>query len=257
MQEKITRKELRQDDKFHLFLVNLANKVRIYKKRLYLISGIIVVIVVFSLVWSAQRNKREGMGQAALSKVYQDTQAERSALEAQVAKNKERKIVESKVLTKEVVDNNEIKRLETVANNFKGTKAALQGELRVAQLYFNMGNFKEALNRYKNIADSTTNELFSTIVYYGLAYAEEELGNYEAASSAFDTVSKKSIPFYDSSALMGEARVLSLLKKNEEARKTYEEIIKRWPNSEISKRSEQYISLLNSMANTSTNSKDK
>lgn len=247
MQEKITRKELRQDDRFHHFLVNSANKARIYKKQIYLISGIIVAIVVFSLAWISQKNKRDGMGQALLSKAYQETQAERSAFEAQALNKKDKGNDETKTvsLTKEVVDNNELKRLEDVVKKFKSTNAAFQAELRIAQLYFNNGKFMEALNSFKSLIDKTDNELFGTFLYYGLAYTEEELGNFEAAFKAFDTVSKKNIAFFDSNSLMGKARVLSLQKKNDEARKTYEEIIKRWPNSEVSKRSEQYISLLN------------
>lgn len=247
MQEKITRKELRQDDRFHNFLINLAAKVRLHKKRIYFVTTLVVVIVVSSLIFMSHRNKREGDAQAALAKATQEGIAQRSALEAQAIKKDGVKEGKDAGLTKELVDRGEITRLERIVTDYKGTKAAFQAELRMAQLYFDMKNYQEALKRFKILVDKTDNPLFSSIIYYGLGYAEEELGNFEAASKAFDTVSRKNIPFFDSSSLFGKARVLAELKKFDEARKTYEEIIRRWPNSQVSKRSEQYISLLSLM----------
>ncbi|OGQ35810.1 MAG: hypothetical protein A3F16_07105 [Deltaproteobacteria bacterium RIFCSPHIGHO2_12_FULL_43_9] len=247
MQEKITRKELRQDDKFHSVLVNLSEKVRLHKQKIYLVTTGVVVIVVTSLVLISQKNKREGNAQAALATATQESNAQRSAFEAQALKKEGVKEGKGSGLTKEVVDKNEINRLEKVVAAYKGTKGAFQAELRVAQIYLDMKNYQEALKRFKDLADKADNPFLGSIVYYGLAYTEEELGNFEAASMAFDTVSRKAIPFFDSSALLGKARVLTELKRFDEAKKTYEEIIRRWPNSEVSKRSEQYISFLSLM----------
>src|SRR3989338_9746440 len=93
MSEKLTRKEIKQDDRFHNSLVELSNWVTVHKKRLTTAGVTIVVIILAGFIWSFFSQKRYEESMSAYTKALQESQAEESAFEAQLLeKKKDQKI---------------------------------------------------------------------------------------------------------------------------------------------------------------------
>jgi len=113
--------------------------------------------------------------------------------------------------------------LETVVNKYGGTKAGNAARLRLAKAYYDAAKYEDALSTYAECLSKGAPKGFAEIAEMGRAQALEALNRLDeamAAYQAFETAHADH--FLQPYAGMGEARVLTLQGKKDEAKKRLE-----------------------------------
>lgn len=125
-----------------------------------------------------------------------------------------------------------MRRLQAIAQQYRGTESAEEALIRVGNLQFDNGKPDEAKATFGEYLNIYPRGRFVLMAGLGKAYAEEAKGDLQgAAQTLSDTLNRRS-----DSALAGEAysalaRIYEGLKKSDEAMRVYNQIVERYPQS--------------------------
>lgn len=133
---------------------------------------------------------------------------------------------------------------QDVIRKFSGTHAELQAQLAIGDLYFDHGQAEKALPFYEKSVALAPAGRDRGLSYYSLGYAYEGTGKYTEAVSAYDHALKQGDFGLKGDLLLAKARSYEMAKNIEQARVTYDQIVKELPNTDYAKTAELAKSLL-------------
>jgi predicted negative regulator of RcsB-dependent stress response len=115
--------------------------------------------------------------------------------------------------------------LENVVAKYGSTKAAGTARLRLAKAYYDASNYQAALQTYDECLKKGTAKAFIEIAELGRAHALEGLNRLDEALAEFQRFEQqRSEHFLYPQAVMGVARVLTLLGRKDEAKNRLEKL---------------------------------
>jgi tetratricopeptide (TPR) repeat protein len=120
-----------------------------------------------------------------------------------------------------------------ILQNYKGTKAAAESYLGIANSYYNQGKLKEAMEYFNSFTVKYPKDTLVSKAISGRAYCNYQLGNYREAIADWQDVTtghKNSDVYFDSKMHM--AMAYEKLKEKDKAKSTYEEIVKEGPDTD-------------------------
>ena len=136
--------------------------------------------------------------------------------------------------------------LKSMINNYNGTQSAGRGVFYLANIYYDQGNYDEALQNYKKyLEDYDENVVISSSSYSGMGACLEQKGEYLKAADYY----KKGAEKYDNhfeapEQLMNAARCFKLANNKIEAQKLYQKVIDQYPKSKHKRNAELFLSEL-------------
>jgi TolA-binding protein len=137
--------------------------------------------------------------------------------------------------------------LQTMINNFSGTKNAGRGVFHLANVKYEAGKYDEALKLYKQYVDDYgDDEILASSAYSGIGACYEQLENFETAAKFYLKGAEKfSKSFAAPDQLMQAARCLQLVNKNAQAKEIYQKVIDKYPDARQKRDAETQMNALN------------
>jgi TolA-binding protein len=115
--------------------------------------------------------------------------------------------------------------LQQIAQEFSGQGLAAQALLRLADIEFRAGRYKEAGEAYQQFLTGFANHTLADSAQLGLAQVQEAQGNFAAARTQYQQVASLHPNGYTAiAARVGAARCTESLGQKNEARQLYEEL---------------------------------
>src|SRR5208337_1579641 len=125
-------------------------------------------------------------------------------------------------------------RYKSALEKFKASYAAKKNPsalLNIANCYYELGNFDEALKALKELTDQYSDPKISSLAYYKMAMIYIRKGDLNSALNTFGIISSiKDAPLQDM-ALFESGKTLEAMGKTDEAKSKYKELINKFPKS--------------------------
>ena len=221
--KRVKRKEIKQDPLVTTFL----RVQKIYRRHQKKVSiGFVVVILIIALaIWlPSRKGKAEEAGLQHFGLVelwyYHFLQAESPTSQSQP-----QKISLDQIITE----------LEFITTTYPGTEAACLAFNYLGNIYFDLGNYQEALIHYQEGLNAHKGDLiYYTSSLSGIAACYENKQEYNKAASYFEKAWKKQpdsfiAPYY----LHDAGRCYTLAGMNDRARIMYDRIQDSYPQSKV------------------------
>ena len=212
--KKVTRKELlKAPDEFLTFSEKAYNYISEHAR--HFIIGIITVLVLVVLVIGIQWYRQNRRTQAV------------------AAYNDALKMIPS-------AENNDVPKLETaaavmeqVAQKYSTLATGRAALLELGWLQYRLGNYDQALLSYQKFLDNMKDEErhLKPLVLNSMGYALEAAGELEKAAATWKDIETLPGDFLKEEALLCLGRVYSGLNRPEEAKKSYQELLEKYPNT--------------------------
>jgi tetratricopeptide (TPR) repeat protein len=137
----------------------------------------------------------------------------------------------------------------SIMEDYKWTDAANLSHYYTGIIYLKQGKFEDAIDQLKDF--SGKDKMVSNMAYGALGDAYSELGKYDEAISyykkaAYHFENELTTPIFLKKAGM----MLEYTKKSAEAKKIYEEIKSRYPNTNEGREMDKYIARVDAAANS-------
>lgn len=115
---------------------------------------------------------------------------------------------------------------EFILDKYNGKESAKLARLTFANICYNAGKYKQAIELYKtSLTDFTKHPMIHNLILSNLGYAYEQEADYSNAVNYFQKISSASeLPIRDE-ALYHLGRLYDKLGENEKSRKAYDEIL--------------------------------
>jgi tetratricopeptide (TPR) repeat protein len=125
-----------------------------------------------------------------------------------------------------------IKKLSAVTTDYPRTQGAQKAWISMGHLFYQQKDFTQALNAYRSALNrgKLPTEMQS-LTTESLAYALEEKGDLKGAAETFGQLLKGTDPLLKENAHLNLARVYTKLGRTQEAKNTYQDFLKAFPNS--------------------------
>jgi tetratricopeptide (TPR) repeat protein len=124
---------------------------------------------------------------------------------------------------KELLKANTIEELEALVHNYRFWKVGNTARLRLAKSYYDASKYEDALNAYDTCISKGAPVGFAEVAAMGRAVCFEALNRLDEAMEAYESFVKDNpAHFLVTQAQMGQARVLTLQGKKDEAKKLLE-----------------------------------
>ena len=204
MAKNISKKELlKKPDEFITLSNRTLNWTREnYKSVVWGISGIILIAAVY-FGYSAYRS-------------HQENQAHDKYFSSQEQSDQAQKL----------------KQLEGLVRDYPGTQGAHLAMISIANVYYQKKEFPKAITYYQMALEKGGfQEDTVTLIKENLAYAYEEKGDYPSAVKTYNEITQGKETFQKEEAMMSLARVYQKMGKKDEAKKTYQDFMRTYPNS--------------------------
>ncbi len=238
MEKKLKHKEvvkIIKRNEFEEFIINLKENIKKNSENLFIAGIIILVILVAIPLYMNNKNSQETKARNLLSNAdYYLTRAVvpdvKDASMYGYFKSKEEKYEKIAGIYMEVLQ------------NYKGTSAVPYAYLSIANLYYNAGKYKEALEYYNSFIEKYKNHQFLSDALNGRAFTNYQMGNIREAISDWEKTLDilKEGPFYfDAKFHLGLAYYKN--KEPEKAKKIFEEIISENKNSYWALNSKEWL----------------
>ena len=211
MKTKITAKKMKAPDQLLKammeFVGYLKNNVKLY----LILAGVIVVITTIVVLVNSFTNKKE---ENARKNLY--------ALSQQLG-----------TLSK---DNPEagVKLIEGSIQKLGNTKARIEAQYMLAEMYYNNKNWEKAINNYESIIKDAEG-LMKELAFLGLAYSQENKGDTKAALGSFTKMKELNSSVYKDIAMVGIARCYQKLGDKKNALAAYESVIIAYPDTDVAR----------------------
>jgi tetratricopeptide (TPR) repeat protein len=125
-----------------------------------------------------------------------------------------------------------IKKLSEVTTDYPRTRGAQKAWISLGHLYYQQKDYTRALNAYRSaLSRGTLPPEIQSLINESLAYVLEEKGDLKGAADTFNQIVKGSDPLLKENAHLNLARVYTKLGQTKEAKSTYQDFLKAFPNS--------------------------
>ncbi|MBI4549208.1 MAG: tetratricopeptide repeat protein [Ignavibacteriae bacterium] len=224
--KKITKKEIKQDG----LVTAYAEATSFYyehKKHISYVVTALVVMIVAVVIYINNRRANNEKAAVELGKVY-------SIIDAAASDSRQFKIAIDGQPERGIMG------LKSIVENYGGTESGELARFYLANAYFNIGLYDEALKQYEEF--STDNELLHASTLAGIGRCYEAKKEYSTAATylekAANAISNSSVtPEYLSSA----ARCYALAGDKEKAITLYKRIKKEYSTSKYGRDADRYI----------------
>ncbi len=130
--------------------------------------------------------------------------------------------------------------LKFIVDNFGGTRAGEMARLYLANSYFALNEYEQALEQYKNI--SIDDKIITASAYAGVASCYEAQGDHEKAATYFEKAAKKNLTMIQAPEnLQRSAWNYAVAGNKEKAIELLNMLKKEFPNSAYSRNADKYI----------------
>ena len=202
--EKLRRKDLIQPDQF---ISTTDILIAYFSKHKTIVTSIVIsliVVVFFGLWFKSNQNKKSLSMETLYFKLEQ---------------------------TILVNDNNKIKKMEILLDQFSEGAQKQRAFLLLAGEYFNKGSYDKAIEYYQNILDRSSSPLNQQLANVGIAYSFEGQKDYKNAINAYKNTIKHPFehPLFD--VYVGLARCYELNNEKNEALLILREMQTRFSNN--------------------------
>lgn len=137
-----------------------------------------------------------------------------------------------------------IERVEKAAKDHSGTRAAFDAYMLLGDIHFVRKDAAHAIEYYQHALNNAVPRSAKPSAQYALAYAYEDLKQYDKASDLMRQVIGSGDSVLRPDALLALGRELTLKGDKTKALDTYNQVIKEFPNSQASHSAEAQITLL-------------
>ncbi len=218
--KKIARKKVKEDKLVTTYL-KLLDYYEMYQK--YILGGVAAMVVIILLVVMVSRNRQAAELQASGKLAAARLQLSNMNLTA-------------------AADS-----LEKLVTQYAGTNSAGVGSFYLANTYFLQKKTELAQKYFEEyLSDYGSDPMLSSSAMAGLAACYEEKKDYKKAAALYeDAVEKYPSVFNAAEKLMNAARCQGLAGNREEARRIYQIVIEKYPNSGLKNDAEIYLAELN------------
>ena len=125
-----------------------------------------------------------------------------------------------------------IKKLSAVTTDYPRTPGAQKAWTSLGHLYYQQKDFTRALNAYRSaLSQGKLLQEFESLINESLAYVLEDKGDLKGAADTFSQILKGPDPLLKENAHLNLARVYVKLGQTKEAKSTYQDFLKGFPNS--------------------------
>ncbi len=131
-----------------------------------------------------------------------------------------------------------IQELKAVEESFSHTRAAFDARLKLADLYYNHGDYQKAHAWYEKAVDTAPGNFEKALALSSLGYVKENLGKPAEAIQTYQKAINLGEGSLKGDLLMGIARGYEAVHDTPKARSTYDQILIDLPNTEFSKSAE-------------------
>jgi len=243
----LNRKFLKRPDGFTAAFTGVFDKVSERSTLFVLILGVLLAV---SVAIGFYLNHRDAKFAAARNSLYlagQSLQTELKALDS--SKNKPKtdaasesddEITEFKKLDVDAQFPTAVSKLKAVQTEYDGTRSAYEARLKLGSLYFNHGDFSNAVPWYEKAVSSAPSSQEKAMALSALGYAQEGQGKTKEALDVFQKAYSLGEGILQGDLLLGIARCYEALHDSANARSTYDKILTQLPNTEFSKTAELY-----------------
>lgn len=137
-----------------------------------------------------------------------------------------------------------IERYHMVANDYAGTQAAIEALLRAGDLEYGAGQYDAAIRSYERAAADRRPPIRATALL-GVGYSLLAKGDASGAVTAFGQAAEAAPKDpVAAEAYLAQGRTLETLKKLEEARRAYGEVIEKFPQTSWAQQANDRIGAL-------------
>jgi tetratricopeptide (TPR) repeat protein len=209
MAQKITKKDLTQPDAFQLALTRLQDYVSENKQKIYIGSGVIVLILLLSAGWY-------------LYITYNEKNAQALYINAHLATLKSGP-------AEIPADPNAMKLYQEVITGYPGTNAALMAFYRLGNIYYRVNDIEASIKAYQEYLNGSPkdNEL-TVLVHIGLGYCYESKKDLKKALELFENAANtKASGNFESINYRNIARIHEELKNTEKSVEFYRKALEK------------------------------
>lgn len=209
MAQKTTKKDLTQPDAFQRALTRLKDYISENKQKIYIGSGVIVLILFLSAGWYLYKTYNEKNAQALYIKAHLAT------LKSSPAESPS--------------NPDAIKLYQEVITRYPGTNAALMAFYRLGNIYYRVNDIESSIKAYQEYLNGSPkdNEL-SVLVHIGLGYCYESKKDLKKALEYFENAAnKKASGNFESINYSNIARIHEELKNNEKSVEFYRKALEK------------------------------
>ena len=202
--KSISRKEmLKKPDEFITTSNKIANWVKVHYQKVIWVGAVVVLVLGAFFGYRAYAAHQEQQGREAYF----------AALELTDLPQK-------------------IKKLSAVPTDYPRTQSAQKAWISLGHLYYQQKDFTQALNAYRSALNQGKLPIeIQSLTTESLAYALEQKGDLKGAADNFAQLLKGPDPLLKEDAHLNLARVYTKLGQTKEAKTTYQDFLKAYPNS--------------------------
>ncbi|MEK6704460.1 MAG: tetratricopeptide repeat protein [Bdellovibrionota bacterium] len=128
--------------------------------------------------------------------------------------------------------------MKDVAEKFRGTKAAMEAELRIGDIYYDYGESDKAVDWYQKAAEHSSGSFEKALALMSMGYSYENTGKCVEAVNSFEKALALGEESLKGDLLMAEARCYETMKDFSKARTAYDKILSQLPSTDHAKTAE-------------------
>ncbi|HEX7535209.1 MAG TPA: tetratricopeptide repeat protein [Syntrophales bacterium] len=207
MARKITKKEIEKPDSFQTALNRIAAYISAHKSRIYLATGIVMLIIIISCGWYLYRMNYEDKAQ----RLYAIAHIAGMKAARQGGKP----------------DQNNIKMYNDVIAEYPGSKAAMMSYYQIGNLYYTLGDVDASIKAYieflKDVPDASDLKI---LAYNGMGYGYEKKTDLPHALESFEkAANSKSGVGFEGMTYRNIARIYEEMNNKEKALEYYQKAL--------------------------------
>jgi len=207
MARKITKKEIEKPDSFQTALSRIAAYISANKSKIYLASGVVILIVIASSGWYLYRMNYEDKAQ----RLYAIANIGNMKAARQGPKP----------------DQNVIKMYDDVISQYPGSKAATLAYYQMGNMYYNLGDVDASIKAYAEFLKEVPDESdLKILAYNGIGYCYEKKADLPHALESFEKAANtKSGGGFESMTYRNIARIYEEMNNKEKAMEYYQKAL--------------------------------
>ncbi|MBN2515043.1 MAG: tetratricopeptide repeat protein [Deltaproteobacteria bacterium] len=209
MAKIIVKKDLKEQDQFVTFSTKVIQYASTNKRKIYLFSGIFVLILLLSAGGYFYKQSYEKKAQEMYSLAYNSYRTVNGD-------------TDKETYTKAVGLYQEL------IKKYPRSRAASVASYNLGNIYFKLGEIDKSIDAYNEfLRTSSKNNILTMFAYYGLGYCYEAQKKYDKALDSFSNIGLHNAgTFYLAMNYNNMARIYEEMNKHDKAQEYYEKALK-------------------------------
>lgn len=212
--KKIAKKELKQPDQFHTVTFNVIQYLSKNRRKIYIASGIIGLVVLLLIAWGIYDLNYEKNANLMYSQAYNSYTLAGTSEDGKETYEKAIDIYEELV------------------RKYPRSDAAKLSFYNAGNLYYDLHDIDKSIEAYQNFLHKCPKyNMLTSLAYYGLGYCYEYKKDFEKAIESFENSNKNREDLqFASINYVNIARIYEEMGKTEQALEFYRKALKQTPD---------------------------